>query len=142
MEEGLLIMMQSEGFKDIPIHQRHSKSLNEKNLRLTVMMEYVNRCRSRADKEMLGELKDREKELNRLFGDEKFPIPVPDPEGSDDQFDDLYDDGPLGKHYPNLAWTLARIKAQKIQNENGKLEDQKIIKDRIDAAISKEEMGK
>ena len=149
MEEGLLIMMQSKGFKDIPIHQRHSKSLNEKNLRLTIMMEYVNRCRTRADKEMLGNLKDREAELNKRFGDDKFPLPAvdtskkfTDPDAYDDQFDDLYYDGPIGKHFPNLAWTLARIEAQKIQQKRGKLEDQDIIKDRISDAVDKQEMGK
>jgi hypothetical protein len=148
MEEGLLIMMQSKGFKDIPIHQRHSKSLNEKNLRMTVMMEYVNRCRARADDEMLGTLKDREAELYKKDS-LKFPLPsvdtskkFTDPDAHDDQFDDLYYDGPIGKHFPNLAWTLARIEAQKIQQKRGKLEDQEIIKDRISDAVDKQEMGK
>jgi hypothetical protein len=119
LEETLLLFINSKRFRNWPDTTEQQKILKEKDFRLKLMQGIIQKWRDRAQQELLGESAD-------AFPKEKW-----DSTKGDEQYDDLYYNGPLGIFWPNLAWSAARLDTYNHTLEHKKLEDRPLIQERI-----------
>jgi hypothetical protein len=116
LEETLEVFINSKDFKSIPSIQKEQGILKEKNFRLDLIRQVYTRWRERAEQELLGVEADA------------HPLEIFDPKKGDEQFDDLYYNGPLGIFWPTLATSAAKIDRYNHTRKGLKLGDRPLIK--------------